>query len=92
MIELRPAVAVDKGTAIAELLHGFGARAALYGGDDRTDADGFAALARMRRAGELDAAVAVAALAAESPPELTREADLVVDGTEGFASLLEVLR
>jgi trehalose 6-phosphate phosphatase len=88
VIELRPDVAVDKGTAIAELLERLGARSALYGGDDRTDADAFAALARMRAAGDLRAAVCVAALAPESPPEVERGADLVVAGTEGFAALL----
>lgn len=91
VIELRPAVAVDKGTAIAGLLGEIGSRTALYGGDDRTDADAFAALARLRGSGDLDAAVAVAAMAAESPPEVGAEADLQVEGTEGFAAVLEAL-
>jgi trehalose 6-phosphate phosphatase len=91
VIELRPAVAVDKGTAVSELLEGLAVRAALYGGDDRTDADAFAALTSMRDAGELDAAVTVAALAPESPAEVERDAELRVEGTGGFVAVLEAL-
>ena len=53
-------VAVDKGTAVRALLRDTGARAAMYIGDDRTDADAWRALRAMRDEGSLDATLGVA--------------------------------
>ncbi len=53
VLELRPPLAADKGTAVAHLLGERGLRRALYAGDDTTDLDAFRALAaaRARRGG-----------------------------------------
>jgi trehalose 6-phosphate phosphatase len=91
VLELRPAVRIDKGVAIASLLERTPVRAALYAGDDRTDLDGFSALGALEEAGKLDAIVRVGVLSPEGPPEIGELADLTVDGSEELADLLEAL-
>jgi trehalose 6-phosphate phosphatase len=87
VLEIRPPVAADKGTAVTALLASVSARNGLYAGDDTTDLDAFEGLAR---AG-LDHAVRVAVESAEGPAELPRAADLVVQGPAQLASLLATL-
>ncbi len=89
VLELRPAVAIDKGVAVEALIAESGARAALYAGDDRTDLDAFRALARLREEGALEAAVRIGVRSAEGPDELGRESDLLVEGPEGLLPLIE---
>lgn len=88
-LELRPPVDVDKGTAVEELVAGM--RCALFAGDDLGDVDAFEALDRMVAAETLGAAVKVAVLSPEAPPELVERADERVDGPEALASLLSDL-
>jgi trehalose 6-phosphate phosphatase len=82
VLEVRPPVAADKGTAVSRLLGDRGLTRALYAGDDTTDLDAFRAL------DGLELAVRVAVSSNEAPPELLRTADVVVAGTE---ELLEIL-
>jgi trehalose 6-phosphate phosphatase len=89
VLEIRPAVHLDKGTALAELLEERGVPNALFGGDDRTDVDAFRRLRDLRAAGHLEASVCVGVSSEEEPAELRAEADVMVEGTAGF---LEVLR
>lgn len=89
VLEIRPAVHLDKGTALAELLEERRVANALFGGDDRTDIDAFRRLRDLRATGDLEAAVCVGVASEEGPSELRTEADLLVEGTAGF---LEVLR
>lgn len=83
VLELRPPVDANKGTAVARLLGERGIVRALYAGDDTTDLDAFAALAAIEHG------VRVAVASPEGPPELREAADVVVDGP---AELLELLR
>ncbi|MDQ6783973.1 MAG: trehalose-phosphatase [Actinomycetota bacterium] len=83
-VEIRPPVATDKGTVVAEL--GAGRDAVCFLGDDRGDLPAFAALGDLRAAGAATLAVAVAS--AEAPGELLRRADVVVDGPEAAVRLL----
>jgi trehalose 6-phosphate phosphatase len=85
VLEVRPPVDADKGTAVRTLVREAGVSRALFAGDDTTDLDAFRGL---REAG-LELAVCVAVASAEGPPELQEQADLVVGGTE---ELLELLR
>ena len=85
VLELRPPIEADKGTAVQALLVDRGLRRALYAGDDTTDLDGFRGLAG------LDVAVRVAVASPEGPPELREAADLVVDGPAGALELLRSL-
>lgn len=86
-VELRPPVAADKGTVVADLAAGWSA--VCYLGDDRGDLPAFECLARLRREGMTTLAVAVTS--AEAPPELLAAADLVVDGPHGALEVLEAL-
>jgi trehalose 6-phosphate phosphatase len=88
VIELRPPVQFDKGTAITELLGDHPVRNALYAGDDRTDVDGFRALRERAASHGLDSAVCIAVASSESPPEVSSNADLVVADPAEFAELL----
>ena len=91
VLEIRPPVPFDKGQAVRELVERSGARAALFGGDDATDLDAFAALDALVADGNLDAAVKVGVLSAEGPAAIAERADQVVEGTEGFVAVLEAL-
>ncbi len=83
VLEVRPPVDADKGTAVRALLARAQLRRALYAGDDATDLDGFAAL------DGLELGVRLAVASDESPPGLREAADVVVRDP---AELLEVLR
>ena len=91
VLELRPPVRIDKGTAVEALLAEAGARLAIYAGDDRTDLDAFAALDRLAGDGRLDLAVRVGVDSDEGPEEIIEDADLVVAGPEEVPHLLEAL-
>lgn len=91
VLEVRPPVAVDKGQAIRELVRRSEVRAAVFGGDDATDLDGFDALEALADAGELDTAVKVGVRSEEGPVGIVERADVVVDGVAGFVSVLELL-
>ena len=91
VLEIRPTSAIDKGTAVAAALAGRGLPHAFYGGDDTTDVDAFRRLRELIAAGELEGAVCVGVASPESPAEVLHEADLVVEGTDGFLEVLEAL-
>ena len=91
VLEIRPNVPINKGIAVAALIPFRPVEAALYAGDDRTDVDAFMALRTLEQDGELEASVCVGVASEESPAEVSREADLVVEGPEGFVGVLEAL-
>jgi trehalose 6-phosphate phosphatase len=83
VLEIRPPLETDKGTAVRALLAGARLRRALYAGDDTTDLDAFRAL------DGLELGVRVAVVTPEAPALLRGAADVVVGGP---AELLELLR
>jgi trehalose 6-phosphate phosphatase len=91
VLEVRPAVEVDKGAGVAWLLSGADVDHAIYVGDDTTDLDAFRGLRALVASGRLESAVCVGVRSDETPPELEREADLLVDGPAGVRSVLEAL-
>ncbi|HEX5502817.1 MAG TPA: trehalose-phosphatase [Thermomicrobiales bacterium] len=91
VLEVRPPVEVDKGRGIRRLLDGEDLDAAVYVGDDTTDLDAFAGLRALVADGRLTAAVCVGVRSDETPPELEREADLLVDGPTGVRTVLGAL-
>jgi trehalose 6-phosphate phosphatase len=91
VLEIRPNVAINKGIAVAALIPARPVDAALYAGDDRTDIDAFTALRTLKEDGKLAAIACVAISSDESPPEVAAAADLVVQGPQGFVTVLEAL-
>jgi trehalose 6-phosphate phosphatase len=93
VLEVRPPVRMDKGAGIRNFLEtsGQGIEAALYVGDDSTDLDAFRALGELVDEGRLVRGVRVGVASDEGPSEITEEADVVVDGTEGVSELLSLL-
>ena len=87
VLEIRPPVEADKGTAVRALLARTGATRGLYAGDDATDLDAFAGLA----AAGLDYSLCVAVASDEGPRELRDAADLVVAGPAEFLDVLKAL-
>ena len=85
VLELRPPVAADKGTAVRFLLEERGLQRALYAGDDTTDLDAFRGL------DDLEVGVRVAVASAESPPPLHEAADVVVASPGELVELLRTL-
>jgi trehalose 6-phosphate phosphatase len=85
VLEIRPPVHADKGTAVQQMLDETDLRRALYAGDDSTDADGFRAL------DGLDVGVRVAVSSDEAPSELIRVADVVVASPAELLQLLQRL-
>jgi trehalose 6-phosphate phosphatase len=83
--ELRPPIALDKGTVVRRLAAGAGLQAALFVGDDRGDLAAFAALDAVTWA------LRVAVRSDEAPEELLLAADVVVEGPSGVLELLRAL-
>ncbi len=82
ILEIRPPIDRDKGTAVRQLVAEGALRRALYAGDDTTDLDAFRGL------DGLELAVRIAVTSQEAPDELGPAADFVVDGPQGLAAVL----
>jgi trehalose 6-phosphate phosphatase len=90
IVELRPALSLNKGTAIRDLVTELGLRGVVFFGDDVTDVDGFKALRALRDEG-LAATLNVGVLAVETPDIVAENVDLSVYGVPACAStLLEI--
>ncbi len=90
IFEVRPALAVNKGTAIRELVADLGLRGIVFFGDDVTDVDAFRALRELREAGEA-ATLRVGVLGPETLPAVLAEIDLSVSGVPACAATLLAL-
>jgi trehalose 6-phosphate phosphatase len=91
VLEIRPPVPFDKGTAVQRLLDDGDFDGALYAGDDATDLDAFRKLRKLRARGRLAFVVCVGVSSDEGPREITDEADMTVDGPDGMRELLAAL-
>lgn len=87
VVEVRPPIDVDKGTAARSLLEERGLERAFYAGDDTTDLDAFRGLDEAK----LDVLLKVAVGSPEMNPRLLTEADVVVDGPGELLYLLRTL-
>ncbi len=91
VVELRPPLKVDKGTALETLAGRLGLEGVICLGDDITDIDMFAAAGRLQTQGVAAATVAVSS--EEAAPEVAAAADYTLAGVEGVRWLLaEVVR
>jgi trehalose 6-phosphate phosphatase len=90
IFEVRPALAVNKGTAIRELAQDLGLRGIVFFGDDVTDVDAFRTLRELREAGEA-ATLRVGVLGPETSPSVLAEIDVSVNGVAACAATLLAL-
>jgi trehalose 6-phosphate phosphatase len=88
-VELRPPVAIDKGTVIDDLIQGFGIAA--YAGDDTGDLAAFAALERAAADGRLTRALRIGVESREMPDALPGAVDVLVDGPAGLIAMLQAV-
>jgi len=91
VVEARPPVRADKGTAVRRLVEEYEPDKALFIGDDTTDLDAFKELEALREEGVLAETLRVGVKSDEGPPEIVSEADLAVEGMRGIAEVLRVL-
>jgi trehalose 6-phosphate phosphatase len=91
VVEARPPIHADKGTAVQRLVEEYRPRRAMFLGDDTTDLDAFRELERLREEGRLEEILRVGVTSDEGPPEIETEADIVVDGVEGIGEVLRIL-
>jgi len=85
--ELRPPLELDKGEVLRRLAAKLQPAGMLYAGDDRSDADAFSALKRMRSV----RTVAVGVRSTEVSDDIFLDCDLMVDGVPGVTQLLRQL-
>ena len=90
VVEARPPVHVDKGTAARKVVEEYAPDKALFIGDDTTDLDAFRALKELREEGALSETLRIGVKSDEGPPEIVSEADLVVD-VEDVGEVLRAL-
>ena len=90
IFEVRPELAVNKGTAIRDLAQDLGLRGIVFFGDDVTDVDAFRALRELREAGEA-ATLRVGVLGPDTSPAVLAEIDMSLHGVPACAATLIAL-
>jgi trehalose 6-phosphate phosphatase len=91
VVEARPPVRANKGTAVRTLVEEYNPERAMFIGDDTTDLDAFRELVALRKEGTLKEILRIGVASEEGPPEITAEADVVVDGVDGVSEVLRAL-
>jgi trehalose 6-phosphate phosphatase len=86
-IEIRTPLTVNKGQALLWFALLFGLRSIIFAGDDRTDLDAVLEIAHLRQHGL--SALAIVVEHHDTPPALLEHADLVEEGVEGMAKMLQ---
>lgn len=90
VVEVRPPIDVNKGTALRDLARDFELRSLVFIGDDVTDLDAMRALRDLRIQGAIDG-LAVAVASDETPRAVMEAADVSVPGVDGVIALLRAL-
>jgi trehalose 6-phosphate phosphatase len=85
--EIRPPLAMNKGSAFARLVQEFKLDAALYIGDDTTDADALHQANTLREAGDCDA-LGIGVRSDETPPVVLSTATHTADGIPDVEAFL----
>src|SRR5919112_4488502 len=91
VVEARPPIRADKGTAVRTLLEEYRPEKAMFMGDDTTDLDAFRELVESREEGRVREILRVGVTSEEGPEEIGTEADIVVDGVDGVGLVLRAL-
>jgi trehalose 6-phosphate phosphatase len=89
-VNLLPPLAIDKGTAVRDLISRYNLSGGVYIGDEATDIDAFKAIHEANRRPDF-LGFALAVLSGETPPAVAAEADFTLDGTTEVARFLEWL-
>lgn len=87
VVDVKPAIARDKGRALRRFVERFALHGVVFAGDDRTDVDAMRELHKLRSEGIVTFAIAVQG--ADSPDALLEAADGIVQGVNGMAELLD---
>lgn len=87
VVEIRPALEINKGTAVTRAVTEGGLQGCVYIGDDVTDVDAFRALRTLRSEGVQTASIGV--VSPESHPLVAEVADATVESVDACISLLE---
>ncbi len=90
IFELRPPLPIHKGTALRQLVEAHNLSAAVYLGDDTTDADALQMAKDLRAAGRCHS-VGIGVLSDDTPDAVRSAADVLVEGVEGVESFLSWL-
>lgn len=88
VVELRPPLPVDKGTALLTLVEEYALHSVIYLGDDLTDVDAFQAVHRL---GGERSGLAVAVVGEETALQVEQAADLTLPGVEAAEQFLSWL-
>jgi trehalose 6-phosphate phosphatase len=88
VVEARPPIRADKGTAVRTLVEEYRPKKAMFLGDDTTDLDAFRELEKLREEGKLQEILRIGVVSEEGPPEIETEADIVADGVDGVEEVL----
>ena len=87
VVELRPAVEINKGTALVSLIESYGLSGLIYIGDDKTDAEGFLAMKRReKQTAFIGKSIGVRSV--EMPDIIRETSDVLVDGVSGVEEFL----
>lgn len=87
IFELRPPIPINKGTAFRQLVSEYQLDAAVYIGDDVTDADALSAARELRSAGACYA-VGVGVLSGDTPTSVLEAADVLASGISDVEAFL----
>jgi len=87
VVEVLSPLAINKGQAIRNYVQRFGLHGLVFAGDDRTDLDAILEAERLRTEGCTTCSVVVKHH--DTLPELLAHADIIVDGVEGMAQLVQ---
>lgn len=87
VIELRPPIPLDKGTAVMSLIRKHNLRGVVYLGDDATDIDAFCALRQWRQSGD-GVALTVGVLGPDESEAVAEQADITLSNPDEVERLL----
>jgi len=90
VVEVRPPLAIDKGTVVRDLVREHGLKGIVYLGDDLTDVDAFQAVRELREEGEVLGLTAGVA-GAEAPAALAGVSDILLTGPQAASQFLQAL-
>jgi trehalose 6-phosphate phosphatase len=90
VIEVRPPLAVDKGTVVRGLVREHDLRGIVYLGDDLTDVDAFRAVRDLREEGEI-LGLTTGVGGAEVPDGLVGVSDILLPGPQAASQFLQAL-